>query len=212
MLNDKPVIIVGAGNHAKVILDILLENGTNVIGLVDKNVSKNTFIYEIPVLGDDEEIFKYNPNDICLANGIGSTGDLMLRKKVYDFFKEKGYIFTSIVHSFTHISKRSHLSEGVQILPGVVINNDVNIGTNTIINSNSTIEHGCIIGNNVHIAPGCTLCGDVSVGDETHVGTGSSIIQGINIGKRVLIGAGSVVIRNIENNSKVYGVPAKIYE
>lgn len=54
------------------------------------------------------------------------------------------------------------------------------------------------------------LSGCVTVGNGTHIGTGSSIIQGISIGKNVLIGAGSVVVNDIEDNSKAYGVPAKM--
>lgn len=212
MQSNKSVVIIGAGDHAKVLLDILLEQGTNVIGFVDKNILKGTKIFGIPVLGDDEEVFKYKSNEILLVNGIGSIGSLHLRKKMYDFFKEKGYTFLTVVHPFSHVSNRSFIGEGVQILPGVVINIDAKIGENTIINSNSTIEHGCIIGDNVHIAPGTTLSGCVSVGCETHIGTGSSVIQGVNIGNHVLIGAGSLVIRDIDNNSKVYGVPAKKYE
>lgn len=206
------LIIIGAGDHAKVLLDILLEQNYEVLGLIDKNVPKDSLVYGIPVLGDDAVVLNYDKNKVSLVNGIGSVGNLNLRKKIYDFFKEKGYNFFSVIHPSSFVSKRVLLKEGVQVLPGVVINTDASIGENTIVNSNSTVEHGCIIGDNVHIAPGCTLSGCVSVGNCTHIGTGTSVIQGINIGSNVLVGAGSLVIKSIGNNSKVYGVPARDYE
>ncbi|MCR5284620.1 MAG: acetyltransferase [Treponema sp.] len=212
MQNRKTVIIIGAGDHAKVLLDILLDQGYKVLGLVDKNVSKGTVIYGISVLGNDDEILNYKPTEIKLVNGIGSIGNLNLRAKIYKSFKERGYFFETVIHKSAIISKRSVINEGVQILPGTVINTEAHIGENTIINSNVTIEHGCNIERDVHIAPGCTLSGCVKVGEKTHIGTGSSIIQGITIGKSVLVGAGSVVVRDIEDNKKVYGVPAKSYE
>ncbi len=208
----KPIIITGAGDHARVLLDILLENDFKVIGLTDKNIEEGTLVYGVPVIGDDNSVLEYSPQEIALVNGIGSTKDLHLRSEVYSLFKNKGYTFSSVIHPSAVVSRRAKLDEGVQVLAGVAINTEARIGENSIINTNSTIEHDCHIGKNCHIAPGCTLSGGVFVNDNTHIGTGSSIIQGINIGKNVLVGAGSVVIRDIEDNSKVYGVPARKYE
>jgi UDP-perosamine 4-acetyltransferase len=212
MQDRKPVIIVGAGDHAKVLLDILLDQEYKVLGLVDKNVSKGTVIYGISVLGNDDEVLNYKPTEINLVNGIGSIGNLNLRSKIYNSFRKNGYSFEKVIHSTAIISSRAILDEGVQVLPGTVINTEAHIGENVIINSNVTIEHGCKIERDVHIAPGCTLSGCVKIGEKTHIGTGSSIIQGITIGKSVLIGAGSVVVRDIKDNSKAYGVPAKNHE
>ena len=72
------------------LLDILLENNFKVIGLTDKNINKETFVYSVPVIGDDNSVLEYNPQEITLVNGIGSTKDLNLRSKVYSFFKNKG--------------------------------------------------------------------------------------------------------------------------
>lgn len=210
MPDSKPVIIIGAGDHAKVLLDILLEQNVNVIGLTDKSISKGTCIYGVPVIGDDSEIMKYKTDEIELINGIGSVGNTSLRTKVFVSLKEKGYVFKSVIHPSVIISKRSKIGEGTQLLAGSVVNTEAEIGDNTIINTKTSIDHGCKIGNNCHIAPGCVLSGCVIVGNNTHIGTGSSIIQGIKIGNNVLIGAGSVVLKDIENNSKAYGVPAKM--
>ena len=209
---NKPLIIIGAGDHAKVLLDILLEQGEKVLGLADKSVPKDTMVYGVPVIGDDNEVLKYSPEEIELVNGIGSIRSLALRSKMYSFYKEKGYTFKTVIHPSVIISRRAKLFEGVQILAGAVITNEVQIGENTIINTRASVDHACNIGKNCHIAPGCVLSGCVIVGEGTHIGTGSTVIQGITIGSNVLIGAGSVVVKNIEDNVKAFGVPAKMID
>ncbi len=184
MSDSKPVIIIGAGDHAKVLLDILLDQNESVIGLTDKTITKGTKIYGVPVIGDDLEILKYKPAEIELVNGIGSIGDTSLRRIVFESLKEKGYIFKTVIHSSVIISKRAKIGEGVQLLAGSIVNTEAKIGDNTIINTKSSVDHGCIIGKHCHIAPGCSFSGCISVGDNTHIGTGSSIIQGIKIGKK----------------------------
>lgn len=210
MPNSKPVIIIGAGDHAKVLLDILLEQEVTVIGLTDKSISKETCVYGVSVIGDDSEILKYKTNEIELINGIGSVGNTSLRRKVFVSLKEKGYVFKSVIHPSVIISKRAKIGEGTQLLAGSVVNTEAEIGDNTIINTKTSIDHGCVIGKHCHIAPGCSFSGCVKVGEGTHIGTGTSIIQGINIGKNVLIGAGSVVISDICDNEKAFGVPARV--
>lgn len=73
----------------------------------------------------------------------------------------------------------------------------------------STICHDGIIEDFVSINPRVTLAGNVHVGKSTEIGMGTNIIQGINVGNNVVIGAGSVVIRDVEDNSRIAGVPAK---
>ena len=207
---NRPVIIIGAGDHARVLLDILLEQGDEVIGLSDKSVPKGTVVYGVPVIGDDSEVLKYSFDEVELVNGIGSVGSTVLRAGAFRSFKEKGYDFVSVIHPSAVISRMAELREGVQVLAGAVVGPGAVLGEDCIINTNASVDHGCTIGKHCHIAPGCTLSGCVTVGEGTHIGTGSSVIQGIKIGANVLIGAGSVVIRNIEDNSMVYGVPAKM--
>ena len=210
MLNNKPVLIIGAGDHSKVLLDILLDQNIKVIGFTDKNIPKGTLIYDIPVIGDDSVYTNYKTNEVELVNGIGSIGKTSLREYFFTSLKEQGYSFKSIIHPSAIISKRVKLGEGVQILAGSVINIESVIGNNSIVNTKSSVDHGCVIGNHCHIAPGCTLSGCVTVGDRTHIGTGTAIIQGIKIGSNVIIGAGSVVVHNIKDNEKAFGVPARV--
>ena len=206
---NKPLIIIGAGEHATVLLDILLSQKRNVIALTSINNDKQD-IFGIPIIKDEDVIDNYQTSEVLLVNGIGSVGSTELRKKVFLKFKDRGFSFENVIHSSAIISSHVTIGEGVQILAGAIVNAVATISDNTIVNTKASVDHDCKIGSHVHIAPGCTLSGCVYVGDGTHIGTGSCVIQGINIGENSLIGAGSVVVKDIANNSKAYGNPAHI--
>ena len=79
----------------------------------------------------------------------------------------------------------------------------------SIINTNSTVEHDCVIGDNVHVAPGVTLSGGVRIGDNCVIGTGASVVQYVSISEGCLIGAGATVPRDIREPGIYVGNPVR---
>ena len=206
----KPVIIVGAGGHAKVLLGALLCSERKVIGLTDFDKKKwGNLVNGVPVLGGDEVVFSYNIDEIELVNGIGSVGSMDKRKNIYEHFKNKAYLLSNVIHPSAVVSSNAVLANGVQLLPGCIVNTGAFIGDNSIVNTRVSIDHDVSIGSHVHIAPGVTISGGATIGDSTHIGTGATVIQGVHIGSNVLIGAGAVVVKDIPDNCKAYGVPAR---
>lgn len=210
---DYPVILLGAGGHAKVLLDILLEQNVKVLGIAVPNpATENEKFCGISIIGNDESVKKFDSKTVELVNGIGSVASTELRKKVYEKFKRWGYRFRNVIHSRAVVSCNSKLmlGRGIQIMAGAVINVGTFVDENTIINTCASVDHDCYIGQHVHIAPGTTLSGNVKVGDCTHIGTGSTVIQGVTIGRETIIGAGSLVLHDISDKILAYGVPAVV--
>ena len=210
-MRTKPVIIIGAGGHGRVLMDILLDIGIQVIGFLDNDATlQGKDFCGVPILGRDEEIVHYQNDKLDLVNGIGSTGVASLRRNIYEKFKAHGFHFRQVIHPSAVISRCAVLDEGVQVMAGAVINIGSRIGENTIINTRASVDHDCRIGKHVHIAPGVTLSGGVMVEAETLVGTGSCVIQGIRIGEGSLVGAGSAVIHDVSNHAMMSGTPAML--
>lgn len=203
----KPIIILGAGGHASVLIDTLYANEEEIIGILTPEVIEDWC--GIPIIGDDEKVKEYSSDQVLLVNSIGSVKNPTLRAKVYRSFKNKGYKFANVIHPSAVISSSIKLSEGTQIMAGAIIQPGVQIGENVIVNTKASIDHDCVIGNNVHIAPGATISGGVEIGDNVHIGTGAVIIQNIRIEENSVVGAGAVVIRNVHLGETVVGVPAK---
>ncbi len=201
--DQSPVIILGAGGHAKVLINMLQRNNTPIIGITGKNKINNNFSTKISYLGDDSVITKYKPNEVLLVNGLGSLPGKNQRKLLANKFRKFGYQFLSVIDDTAIIANDVELAEGVQIMAGVIIQPGSKIGTDSIINTSSSIDHDCTIGSFCHIAPGVTLSGEVYVGDNTHIGTGSCIIQGIRVGSNCIVAAGSALHKNIKDKIKI---------
>lgn len=203
-----PVLIIGAGGHARVLIEALLRSGTGIVGCVAKG-APDRLPPSAPFLGDDEAVLKQAPSSVELVNGIGSIKRPDLRREIFLRFKQRNYRFATVVHPSATMASDSVLGEGVQVMAGAVLQPGCRIGDNAIINTGALIDHDCQIGAHVHIAPGAVLSGDVTVGDGAHVGTGAIVIQGILIGADAVVGAGAVVLRDVASGTTVAGVPAR---
>jgi sugar O-acyltransferase (sialic acid O-acetyltransferase NeuD family) len=205
------VVGVGAGGHAKVIVDILQRRGGyEIVGLFDRDLQLwGSEILGVPVIGGDELLPEYLDKVRNAFFGIGSISSSAHRKRIFE--KVVGLGFTPIVavHPGATISDAAILGDGSVVMPGAVIAPGAKLGKNVIVNTGAVIDHDCEIGDHVHIAPGATLSGAVRVGHGSHVGVGATIIQGVKIGCDSIIGAGAVVIADVTDGVCVVGVPAR---
>ncbi len=206
-----PVIVIGGGGHAKVLINTLFDLSVNILGFTDCNAGNiDQTILEIRALGNDDIILQYPTDNIRLVNGLGSTKSTKKRKEIFEYFKKLGYSFATVIHPASVISRDVKISEGAQIMAGAIIQPGSYIGKNTIINTKVSVDHDCSIGDHVHLAPGVTLSGMVKTGSGAHIGTGATVIQGIHIGQNSLIGAGALVLKDVPAGTIAVGVPAQV--
>ena len=205
-----PVLVIGAGGHAKVLIEALLASSAVIAGIVDSDRSlAGSMVLGVPVLGGDEVVGEFPPEEIHLVNGLGSTGLPGARRRIFDEFRGLGYYFASVVHPSAIVASDVVLHEGAQVMAGAVIQPGASIGGNSIVNTRASVDHDCVIAAHVHVAPGVTMSGGVRVGEATHIGTAAAVIQGVSIGRGCLVAAGAVVTRDIADGAKVRGVPAR---
>jgi sugar O-acyltransferase (sialic acid O-acetyltransferase NeuD family) len=206
----RKVIILGAGGHSRVLLDMLRLNGVVVEGaVVSDSVASAGAGFDVPILGDDAYLARLSPVEYELVNGVGGIIDSLARQRIYEHGRRLGFVFRSVIHPRACVAEGAELSDGVQVMAGAVIQPGTRIGSNSIVNTSSSIDHDCRIGAHVHVAPGVTLSGGVEIGDCTHIGTGACVIQQIRIASHCFIAAGAVVVSDLGTKARVAGVPAK---
>lgn len=211
----KQVIGLGAGGHAKIIVEILRLLGEfDIVGLLDANPELHgTSILQVPVLGNDSllpELFARGVRQAFV--GLGGTGDNRPRASLYLLARQNKFEMLSAIDPRAIVSPSAVLGEGVMVMPGAVINADSRLGNNVVVNTGAIVEHDCRIGDHVHIATGARLGGGVIVLEGAHIGLGAAIKQGVQVGRNAIVGAGAVVIRDVADDATVIGVPARPLE
>lgn len=207
-------VMLGAGGHARVLIDCLrFYPDVMIAGILDPAPSlKGQMIQGIPVLGNDDLLSEISQRGIShFVVGVGGVGNNLPRKKLFETALGFGLIPLTVKHPTAIISNMVVHEAGCQFLPGCIVNTGALLGLNVIVNSGAIIEHDCAIADYVHIATGAKLAGGVQVGLGAHIGAGSTIRQNIRIGEFAIVGAGAVVVKDVPPNTTVMGVPAKIY-
>tara|TARA_B100000674_G_scaffold357657_1_gene300655 strand:- start:1401 stop:2021 length:621 start_codon:yes stop_codon:yes gene_type:complete len=202
---SKPVILLGGGGHASVVVEILRLNKVEIIGVSDLSQQDKIIFEDIPVLDDDEIITKYKTNKVRLVNGIGPSTKSFNRQIINAKFIELGYEFLSAVHPSAIISKSAILEDGCQIMAGVIIQSRSTIGKNSVINTGATIDHDASIGEYCHVAPGAVICGSVFTGSNVFIGAGATVIENLSLGDKSLVAAGTTLRRNLLTEERYLG-------
>jgi sugar O-acyltransferase (sialic acid O-acetyltransferase NeuD family) len=210
----KNIILIGAGGHCKVCIDIIEQIGQqDILGVHDARFLSIDNVLGYKILGDDKRDLKtyyddYDDKEFAITfgfiNGVNKRKELYL-KLLGAYF----YHIVDIVSPKSYVSKHSYIGYGATVMNGVIINPCATIGDNCIINSNALIEHDTTIGSHCHISTGAVINGTCFIGNDCFIGSNSVVNNDITIRDNVIIGSGSVVNRDILEPGTYVGNPVR---
>ena len=188
--------------------------GKNV--LIGSNVSigsnckfgHNTIIEKNVVIGDNCSIGSNNIiRNTIIKNSVKILDNCVLGKHGFGFFpiRNKNLRYPHI--GIVLIEDNCEIGCGSTIDRGSMSN--TLIGKNTYLDNQIHIAHNVRIGENSIIAGQVGIAGSSTIGKNVKIGGQAGISGHLKIGNNVEIGGGSGVIKDIPDNSKVMGYPAK---
>jgi UDP-perosamine 4-acetyltransferase len=204
----RPVVVLGAGGHAKVVLDILSETADwDVLGCLSPPGHAGA-ILGYPVLGGDDLLAELHQAGV--RHAFVAVGDNRLRRDLCRRVQELGFELINAISARASLSRWAELGKGVAIMAGAAVNAQAILGDGVIVNTGATVDHDVFVGPYAHIGPGSHLAGSVHVEEGAFLGIGSSVIPGVRIGAWSLVGAGAAVIEDIPPFATAVGVPARV--
>ena len=114
--DNKPIFLIGSGGHASVLEEIISLTDKKLIGILDPNRKPGEKCLNSVVLGGDELIDEYLPEDISLVNGVGTLPGNNKRTEISKKYREKGFSFSTLIHPSAVLSSEVEVEEGVQIM------------------------------------------------------------------------------------------------
>ncbi|HEX4795673.1 MAG TPA: acetyltransferase [Humisphaera sp.] len=204
------IVIVGAGGHGKVVLDIIRAEGRHSpIAFVDADTSiAGTRVGGVPVIGAINMLPKLRQQKV--RGAIVAIGDNRARLRYAALLAEQGFELVNAIHPAASISATAALGVNLVAAPGAIVCTDARIADSVIINTGAIVDHECQIEAGAHICPSACLGGRVQVGSAAFIGLGAKIIQCLSVGEHAIVGAGAVVIRHVPAHATVVGVPARV--
>lgn len=199
-VSDK-VILVGAGGHAKVIADIVLKSGDQLLGFLDDDPTK-TFVLGYPVLGRIEDWEKFSKE----AKFLLAIGNNHVREALAETLKVDWY---TAIHPSAQIGIDVVIGEGNAVMANAVINPGARIGKHCIVNTAAVVEHDNQIEDYVHVSVGARLGGTVQIGRASWIGIGAVVKNNVMICSDCLVGAGAVVVKDLFEPGVYIGTPAR---
>lgn len=206
----KKVVIIGAGEYSRVILEILhKDDKISPAGFIDDNKSlHNREISGVKVLGGSE-ILQDLPG-MGISHFIVSVGVPKVRASLFDLCLDSGMSPIIAIHPGACISESAVIEDGSVIEAFAVIAVNCRVERGVFVTQNCSVSHDCILREFCHLAPGCNLGGSVIVGRGSLVGVGASVAPHLEIGDNVIITPGTSIDRSIHVGLVVEGVPGRI--
>ncbi len=203
------LVIIGAGDHARVVLEGFEARGRHVAGFVEVagRADAARVVAGRPLLGTLDHHAWIDAHHV--GEFIVALGDNRARAEAFERCLAMGLRAESMIHPAATLLNGARIGPGSQVCAGAVVGLDARVGANVIINTLASIDHDDDLGDHAFVAPGAHLAGRVTVGSGGRIGIGAAVREGIGIGAWATVAAGAVVIRDVEPNQLVAGVPAR---
>jgi acetyltransferase EpsM len=204
------LIIVGAGGHGKVVLDAARLSNHEVACFIDRRPQTSP-LSDTPVY-DSLAAATQDAGLDALTHFIVAVGDNYQRAEEFAVFCAAGLRPRTVQHPAAIVSPRAHIGRGSYLGAGAVVNPDAHIGDNVIVNTSAIVEHDCRVADHAFIAPGAVMCGQTAVGRHTLLGAHATLVPTVKLGADSLVAAGAVVTRSWPDDSRLFGVPARLQD
>ncbi|CAC9976598.1 PglD-related sugar-binding protein [Flavobacterium panici] len=209
----KNLIIIGARGYGREVCGLARQcSGYNteytIKGFLDDKLDALDGFENYPAIISSVENYEIQDNDVFVC----ALGDLKWKKHYVEIILSKGGQFINLIHPTVVFTSNVKLGNGIIIFMYSNISNDCVLDDFVTIQGFVAIGHDSKIGKWCHINAYSFTGGYAVLEEEVCLNTRSTVLPNVIVRKGATVGAASLVIKNVKENTTVFGVPAKKME
>jgi acetyltransferase EpsM len=146
------------------------------------------------------------------AAAVAAGGRSVDRRDAWAVAEQDGFAPGTIVHPTAHISRSASIEAGVIVAPLAVVSAQTTVGEHCLLSRGSLVGHHTALERFVRLLPGANIAGHVRLGEGATVGMSAAIVDDVQVGAGAVVAAGAVVLRDVAADTRVQGVPARVFQ
>lgn len=209
----KNLVIIGARGYGREVCGLARQcSGYNteytIKGFLDDKLDALDGFENYPAIISSVENYEIQDNDVFVC----ALGDLQWKKHYVEIILSKGGQFINLIHPTVIFTSNVKLGNGIIIFMYSNISNDCVLDDFVTIQGFVAIGHDSKIGKWCHINAYSFTGGYAVLEEEVCLNTRSTVLPNVIVRRGATVGAASLVIKNVKENTTVFGVPAKKME
>lgn len=208
----KKLVIVGAGEFAEIAYEYFTyDSDYEVVGfVVEKQYITADTLYDLPITPLETILTDYPPENYFIYTAITYTQLNRVRRRLYRHCKSLGYKFATYVSSKAFVWRNVEIGENSFIFENNTIQHHAKIGDNVVLWSGNHIGHRSVIEDNCWLASQIVVSGFCKIGENSFIGVNVSMGDHVDIPVDSWLAAGAAIVQSPKEPGKIYiGIPAK---
>jgi sugar O-acyltransferase (sialic acid O-acetyltransferase NeuD family) len=204
---DEPLVIVGAGGHARetAYAFLLAAKPGRFLGFLADEGSKST-PEGWPIIGTIDAAASH-----VRARFIVAINDPRTRRTVVGRLTRIGVDhWGCVIHPDVRLHASVRVGVGTSILGGCQLTTNIHVGHHCILNRGSQVGHDAFVGDFCSLNPGACVAGGAEIGPGCELGSMCALRQRTAIGVGATVGMGATVLEDVPSDAVVVGNPARL--
>jgi NDP-sugar pyrophosphorylase family protein len=206
----KPLIFLGSNSNIYKLYELCETIGYQITGIIDDDYHGQGHYKNIPVVGKEEELEKFQDHQfICATNWIPGNDSITIRNREkrnrqIDLLDQKAVDLATVISPLAQVSKYAKIGQGVIIDAFCLVEPNADIDNHVVMHTHSGVGHDSKIGRNTILQRYVQITGNVQVEENVYLGISSKVLRSeVTVSKNTFIHPCLLLLRGTTENEEV---------